>query len=236
MSKFRLIPYAVLTAGGLIAASEAANAQSMYDINQRQDYQQNRIERGINDGQLTRSEAGRLEQGERRIDFAQARAKADGRVTGQERARIERMTDRQGREIYQQSHDRQQAWDGGQGWGRTDGRPHNGWNDLEGRGRGTGTGAGTGSGTATGSGRTWGGGNGSWHHGGTGAGTGTTTPTTVGTAVASNTGNRNWGNWGGQTRPVSATPGTSAPTRNYATANTGAHSGGGRNFGGGGHR
>ena len=47
MSKLRLIPYAVLTAGGMLAASGAANAQSMYEINQRQDYQQNRIEQGI---------------------------------------------------------------------------------------------------------------------------------------------------------------------------------------------
>ena len=47
MSKLRLIPYAVLTAGGLIAASGPASAQSMYEINQRQDYQQNRIQDGI---------------------------------------------------------------------------------------------------------------------------------------------------------------------------------------------
>src|SRR4051794_37033315 len=135
MSKLRLIPYAVLTAGGLLAASGAANAQSMYDINQRQDYQQNRIEQGIRSGQITGSEASRLEQGERRIDQAQRRAEADGRVSPQERARIDRMTDRQGREIYQQSHDRQQAWDRGQNWGRTDGRPHDGWNDRDGWGR-----------------------------------------------------------------------------------------------------
>src|SRR5918996_1019877 len=109
MSKLRLIPYAVLTVGGLIAASGAANAQSMYEINQRQDYQQNRIEQGIRSGQITRSEAARLEQGERNIDRAQRRAEADGWVSPQERARIDRMTDRQGREIYKQSHDRQQA-------------------------------------------------------------------------------------------------------------------------------
>src|SRR4051794_21369805 len=122
MSKFRLIPYAVMTAAGLLAVSSAANAQSMYDINQRQDSQQDRIERGIRDGQITRSEAARLEQGERNIDRAQRRAEADGRVTPQERARIDRMTDREGRQIYQQSHDRQQAWDRGQSWGHTDGR------------------------------------------------------------------------------------------------------------------
>ena len=58
-------------------------------------------------------------------------------------------------------------------------------------------------------------------------------PTTGGTAMAGNTGMRSWG---GQTRQVSA-PAMAAPTRNYGTANTGARSGGGgRSFGGGGHR
>src|SRR4029078_13150580 len=120
MSKLRLIPYAVMTAGGLLAASGAANAQSMYEINQRQDYQQNRIEQGNQSGQITRSEAYRLEQGERAIDRAQARARGDGVGTQQEPNRIERMTDREGREIYRQSHDSQQAWDRGQSWGHTD--------------------------------------------------------------------------------------------------------------------
>ena len=126
MSKFRSIPYAVLTGSLLVGGS--AYAQSMYSIDQRQDYQQNRIEQGIQSGQITRSEAYRLEQGERAIDRAQARARADGVVTQQERNRIERMTDREGREIYRQSHDSQQAWDRGQSWGHTDGR-HDGWRD-----------------------------------------------------------------------------------------------------------
>ena len=281
MSKIRLIPYAAMTAAGLLAVSGAANAQSMYDINQRQDVQQNRIERGIYDGQITRSEAGRLEQGERSIDRAQRRAEADGHVTGQERARIDRMTDREGRQISRQSNDRQQAWDRGQDWGRTDGRAHNGWNDRDGWGRGgdnrggwgqrdadrrdwgrdhnnggwnhgrdnngwnhngnggwnrggdnsasnggwnrggnggSGTGAGTGT---TGGTHSWGGGG--WNRGGSTGGGTTTTPTTGGTAMAGNTGMRSWG---GQTRPVSATP-SAMPTRNYATANTGARSAGG---------
>ena len=165
MSKLRFIPFAVLTAGGMLAAIGAANAQSMYDINQRQDYQQNRIERGIYSGQITRSEAARLEQGERSIDGAQRRAMADGHVTSQERARIDRMTDRQGREIYQQSHDRQQAWDRGQDWGRTDGRAHNGWNDRDGWGRGGDNRGGWGQRDADR--RDWGRGhnNGGWNHG-----------------------------------------------------------------------
>jgi len=124
MSNFAY-PLRVLTAGSMVAGG-GAYAQSMYDINQRQDYQQDRIDRGVRDGQITRSEQYRLEQGERQIDRAQARAMADGHVTPQERARIDRMTDRESREIYQQSHDRQQSWDRGQQWGRTDGNAHNG--------------------------------------------------------------------------------------------------------------
>jgi len=130
MSIFRTIPYAVLS--GTLLVGGSAYAQSMYSIDQRQDYQQDRIERGIRDGQITRSEASRLEQGERAIDRAQARARADGVVTQQERARLDRMVDREGRQIYQQSHDRQQAWDRGQNWGRTDGR-YDGWRDNGGR-------------------------------------------------------------------------------------------------------
>jgi hypothetical protein len=126
MSKFRNIPFAVL-AGSLLAGG-SAYAQSMYGIDQRQDYQQNRIEQGIRSGQITESEAWRLRQGEVAIDRAQARARADGVVTQHERNRIDQMTDRQGRQIYRQGHDNQQAWDRGQDWGRTDGR-RDGWHD-----------------------------------------------------------------------------------------------------------
>jgi hypothetical protein len=137
MSIFRTIPYAVLS--GSLLVGGGAYAQSMSTIDQRQDYQQDRIEHGIRDGQITSSEARRLEQGERAIDRAQARARADGVVTPQERARIDRMTDRESREIYQQSHDRQQAWDRGQSWGHTDGR-YDGWRDNGGRQDGWGRG------------------------------------------------------------------------------------------------
>ena len=125
--------YPLRSAVGAACSSAAARTRNRCtSIDQRQDYQQDRIEHGIRDGQITRSEAYRLEQGERAIDRAQARARADGVVTPQERARIDRMTDRESREIYQQSHDRQQSWDRGQSWGRTDGR-NDGWRDNGGR-------------------------------------------------------------------------------------------------------
>jgi hypothetical protein len=139
MSILRTIPYAVLS--GSLLVGGGAYAQSMYSIDQRQDYQQDQIERGIRNGQVTRSEAYRLEQGERAIDRAQARARADGVVTPQERARIDRLADREGREIYRQSHDSQQSWDRGQNWGRTDGR-YDGWRDNGGRHDGWGRNAG----------------------------------------------------------------------------------------------
>ena len=126
MSKFRSIPFVILSGSLLVGGS--AYAQSMYGIDQRQDYQQNRIEQGIRSGQITQSEACRRQQGDGAIDRAQARARADGVMTRQERHRIDQMTDRQGRQIYRQGHDSQQAWDRGQNWGRTDGR-YDGWRD-----------------------------------------------------------------------------------------------------------
>src|SRR5215472_16439319 len=104
MSKLRLIPYAVLTAGGLVAACGVANAQSMYDVNRIQVYQQDRIQQGVNDGQITRSEEYSLERGEQAINRAQRQAEADGHVSPQERARIDHMVQNENREISRDSH------------------------------------------------------------------------------------------------------------------------------------
>src|SRR5882762_9670723 len=121
MSKHRLIPYAVLTAGLLVAGG--ASAQSMSGIDAREAYQQDRIQDGRRDGSLTRGEAARLNQGEQRIERYEAHARADGVVTPGERQRLDGMLDRQGRQIYQQSHDNQRAWGG------RDGDRRDGWSD-----------------------------------------------------------------------------------------------------------
>jgi hypothetical protein len=126
MSKFRIIPYAVLSAG--LLAAGGASAQSMSSIDAREAAQQERIERGIRDGSLTRSEARRLERGEQRIERYEQRARADGVVTAQERQRLDHMLDREGRAIYRDTHNDQRAdrrgWDGRDGWGRD--RDHDG--------------------------------------------------------------------------------------------------------------
>jgi len=124
-----------------LLAAGGASAQSMSSIDAREANQQERIDQGRRDGALTRSETNRLEQGEQHIDRNEARARADGVVSSSERQRLDNMLDRQGREIYQQSHDGQRAdgrgRDGGgrDGWGQDrDGSnrgQHEGWNRGE---------------------------------------------------------------------------------------------------------
>jgi len=255
MSKLRLLPYAVMTAGGMFAAIGGASAQSMQDINQRQERQQREIERGVRDGQITRGEQARLEAGERAIDRAQRRAEADGRVTPQERERIERMTEREGREIRHDEHNRQQAWGRGReygenrggGWDRHDGRDgrreehreadrrdggrdHDGWNHTPTGGTPAGGrthNPNSGSTTPTPP-ATAGNGNGNGNGGWNRgpANTGPATPPHSGTTTANNGGTTGQHGWGSQTRSASYT--------NYAAANTGARSAG--SFGGGRHR
>jgi hypothetical protein len=121
MLKLRPIPFAVLAAG--LFATGGASAQSMSSIDAREAYQQDRIQDGRRDGALTRGETYRVEQGEQRIERYEAHARADGVVTPGERQRLDGMLDREGRQIYQQSHDNQRAWGG------RDGDRHEGWND-----------------------------------------------------------------------------------------------------------
>lgn len=76
-------------------------------IDQRQANQERRIDQGIASGSLTQREANRLERGQQRVDNMENRAKADGVVTRQERARINHAQNVQSERIYGQKHDRQ---------------------------------------------------------------------------------------------------------------------------------
>ncbi|HXG95129.1 MAG TPA: hypothetical protein VNN73_22520 [Blastocatellia bacterium] len=76
-------------------------------INRREHHEQLRIRDGIRDGELTRSEAARLEAEQARIRVDERFAKADGKVTCRERARLNRELNRASRDIYRQKHDGQ---------------------------------------------------------------------------------------------------------------------------------
>lgn len=85
----------------------SASSQRMQADVQRNINQQQRIEQGVQSGALTTREAGKLERGESRVDSAQARAGADGKVGPREQRRVQRAEKRQSRQIYREKHDAQ---------------------------------------------------------------------------------------------------------------------------------
>lgn len=76
-------------------------------LDQRQQQQEQRIQQGVQSGALTPQEAGRLEQGQDRLQRMENKAKADGVVTKKERVLLNQAADQQSRQIARQKHDRQ---------------------------------------------------------------------------------------------------------------------------------
>jgi hypothetical protein len=76
------------------------------DIDARQARQQERIERGVARGDLTRREARTLQQGQREIARVEAQAKADGRVSRYEMRQLIALLDQADVQIRELRHDR----------------------------------------------------------------------------------------------------------------------------------
>lgn len=76
-------------------------------IDQRQTNQEQRIDNGIESGQLNEREANRLNKQQDHIDQMENRATSDGVMTEKERARIGAAQDRASRHIAREKHDRQ---------------------------------------------------------------------------------------------------------------------------------
>ena len=85
---------ASVTAGAQPRSHDPRSSVDATEIDTRIDRQQVRIERGIQRGLITRVEARRLKSEHREIERAQARAKADGRVTRWEADRLTTMLNR----------------------------------------------------------------------------------------------------------------------------------------------
>src|SRR5438552_7302678 len=85
----------------------SASSQRMQADVQRNANQQSRIEQGVKSGSLTTRETAKLEGGESRIDRAEARAGADGKVSAKEQRRIQRRENRESARIYREKHDAQ---------------------------------------------------------------------------------------------------------------------------------
>jgi hypothetical protein len=76
-------------------------------VNHRQHHQQERIQQGVKSGELTRGEARRLHAEQRHIRHEERAYKADGKLTGAERADLHRDQNRASRDIHRQKHDAQ---------------------------------------------------------------------------------------------------------------------------------
>jgi hypothetical protein len=119
-----------LTLGGLLLMGSTANAQVDYNpyIDQRQNYQEHRIQQGIDSGALTPGEARYLGREQARVQAAEERLRADGRLSPWERQRLYQMQNQASGDIYRLKHNNRAApdWNGPQhpGWGRP---PHPGW-------------------------------------------------------------------------------------------------------------
>jgi hypothetical protein len=77
-------------------------------INGVEHREQERINQGIRSGQLTRSEARRLEAEQARIRVDERFARANGNISPKERARLDKELAHASRDIYRQKHDNQQ--------------------------------------------------------------------------------------------------------------------------------
>jgi hypothetical protein len=78
----------------------SVSSQRMQADVQRNVNQQQRIEQGIQSGQLTNREAGNLEKGQANVDRKEARAGANGHVNSNEQHNIQAAENRQSRKIH----------------------------------------------------------------------------------------------------------------------------------------
>lgn len=98
---------AVVAIGVFLAIVESAAAQSTPRIDQRQENQDKRIDKGVASGQLNQKEATRLEKGQVHVQKMEERALKDGKLTKQEKSRIEHAQDQQNKKIKRERRDNQ---------------------------------------------------------------------------------------------------------------------------------
>ena len=91
----------------VIVAGSAYGQTDTPVIDQRQANQEQRIDNGIESGQLNQHEAARPDKQQSHINKMEDKAKSDGVVTNKERRRIHNAQDRASKNIAREKHDRQ---------------------------------------------------------------------------------------------------------------------------------
>lgn len=94
----------LITTAVLLATSFGAFAQTAASTVQRDVNQEQRIERGLQDGKITTGEAALLERDESKVDRLQAKALKDGKLSRSERAELEAAQDKTSRDIHTAEH------------------------------------------------------------------------------------------------------------------------------------
>ena len=97
----------ILFSAAAIGQGTVAMAGPPHRVNAREYRQQHRIFHGVRNEELTRREFARLEAQQAGIRAYERRARSDGNLTIHERRRLDNMLDRSSRNIYRQTHDRQ---------------------------------------------------------------------------------------------------------------------------------
>jgi hypothetical protein len=89
---------------GVTGNPNSASSQRLQTDVQRNANQQQRIANGQNSGQLTSTEAGHLEGGQKRVNRNEANAAANGHVGAGEQGRIQGRENNQNRRVYDKKH------------------------------------------------------------------------------------------------------------------------------------
>ncbi len=88
----------------LLATSAFADGPRTDQVVDRDVNQQERVEQGLQQGQLNTREAGSIEREESRIDRTEARDLKDGKLSPAEQGHIDQMQNRASRDIYRDRH------------------------------------------------------------------------------------------------------------------------------------
>jgi hypothetical protein len=105
MNSRSIVAIAVSTLLALSAGAAAwAAAPATQEVTQRDVNQQQRIEQGLQSGQLTTHEAGKLEKDEAHVDKLEQRDLKDGKLTSKETAQINAAQNRVSNQIAQDKH------------------------------------------------------------------------------------------------------------------------------------
>ncbi|MES2048442.1 MAG: hypothetical protein V4447_08580 [Pseudomonadota bacterium] len=100
----KTVKIAAIVLVSMFAIPAFAQNTNTPNVDKREANQQGRIANGINSGALTAKEAGNLEKREAKIATDEQTAKADGKVTKAERAKLQHEENRASRKIHAKKH------------------------------------------------------------------------------------------------------------------------------------